>query len=173
MYIPFAIDHLCRNEIYSMYINIFAFGRAEIRSIINLQIPGEHCTCGPPLGKSGFSYEPQAFMDEDSEFRSLRIIWCMSIKFCFIRISVEHASWTTWTVWPILSSAFFYNYCWHDYGVGSMTNVNDIVRVMEFALSGGKVAIHCHAGLGENIIMHCWPTTMLCKMSFRNPLFLS
>lgn len=44
----------------------------------------------------------------------------------------------------------FYNYGWRDYGVGSMKNLVDVVQVMQFAISEGKVAIHCHAGLGWN-----------------------
>ena len=36
-----------------------------------------------------------------------------------------------------------------DYNVGSLSNILDMVKVMQFALSEGKVAIHCHAGLGE------------------------
>jgi hypothetical protein len=36
---------------------------AGIRSIINLQTPGEHHACGPGLLEtSGFSYDPQDFM---------------------------------------------------------------------------------------------------------------
>jgi protein tyrosine phosphatase len=44
---------------------------------------------------------------------------------------------------------FFYNFGWHDYNVGSLTGIADVVRVMQFALSQGKVAVHCHAGLGK------------------------
>ena len=36
-----------------------------------------------------------------------------------------------------------------DYNVGSLSNLLDMVKVMQFALSEGKVAVHCHAGLGE------------------------
>ena len=44
-----------------------------------------------------------------------------------------------------------------DFGVGSLANVLDMVRVMQFALSEGKVAVHCHAGLG------------MCRHSDTNP----
>ena len=47
-------------------------------------------------------------------------------------------------------SVFFYNFGWPDYGVGSLSNLLDMVKVMQFALSEGKVAVHCHAGLGES-----------------------
>jgi len=43
---------------------------------------------------------------------------------------------------------FFYNYGWQDYSFGTMVGIADVVRVMQFELSKGKVAIHCHAGLG-------------------------
>jgi len=45
---------------------------------------------------------------------------------------------------------FFYNYGWQDYSFGTMVGIADVVRVMQFELSKGKVAIHCHAGLGMN-----------------------
>lgn len=47
----------------------------------------------------------------------------------------------------LLSSHF----CRHDYGVAPMSTMLDIVKVMQFALSVGKVAVHCHAGLGMSL----------------------
>ena len=44
---------------------------------------------------------------------------------------------------------FFYNFGWPDYGVGSLANILDMVKVTQFALTEGKVAVHCHAGLGK------------------------
>ena len=38
-----------------------------------------------------------------------------------------------------------------DYGVPSIVNLLDMVKVFKFAVDQGKVAVHCHAGLGE----HC------------------
>ena len=47
------------------HFNVF---RHNIRSIINLQRPGEHASCGPPLEKESlFTYRPQVFMDNDSK----------------------------------------------------------------------------------------------------------
>ncbi|CAF4859630.1 unnamed protein product [Pieris macdunnoughi] len=34
-------------------------------TVINLQMPGEHASCGPPLTKSGFTYDPVIFMAND------------------------------------------------------------------------------------------------------------
>lgn len=33
--------------------------------------------------------------------------------------------------------------------MANLTTVLDIVKVMAFALQEGKVAVHCHAGLGR------------------------
>ncbi|XP_064483479.1 protein tyrosine phosphatase domain-containing protein 1-like isoform X2 [Ornithodoros turicata] len=83
-----------------------------IKSIFNLQLVGEHAHCGAnPLESSGFSYDPQHFMDR---------------------------------------GIFFYNFGWKDYGTPSSNPMLlDMVKVMAFALSEGKAAVHCHAGLGR------------------------
>ncbi|XP_059844451.1 protein tyrosine phosphatase domain-containing protein 1, partial [Hypanus sabinus] len=45
------------------------FKGLNIRSVINLQVPGEHGHCGDPLElKSGFSYLPEIFMENDIYF---------------------------------------------------------------------------------------------------------
>ncbi|XP_042143536.1 protein tyrosine phosphatase domain-containing protein 1 [Ixodes scapularis] len=89
-----------------------------IRSIFNLQLPGEHAHCGNPLEPSGFSYEPQDFMD---------------------------------------NGVFFYNFGWKDYGTPSNPALLDMVKVMAFALGEGKVAVHCHAGLGRTgLLISCY-----------------
>ncbi|XP_065813414.1 protein tyrosine phosphatase domain-containing protein 1 [Labrus bergylta] len=45
--------------VYSFWLNI--------KSIINMQLPGEHAHCGPLLDlQSGFTYSPQTFMENDS-----------------------------------------------------------------------------------------------------------
>jgi protein-tyrosine phosphatase len=36
-----------------------------------------------------------------------------------------------------------------DYAETSIPNLLDMVKVVAFAISEGKVAIHCHAGLGR------------------------
>ena len=57
------------------YVICFSAG---IQSIINLQTPGEHASCGPPLDPSGFSYNPQTFMDNDSMY-NLRIFFFLEL----------------------------------------------------------------------------------------------
>lgn len=45
---------------------------------------------------------------------------------------------------------YFYNYAWPDYGAPTIDNILDVVKVIDFSCSdSGKVAIHCHAGLGK------------------------
>jgi len=44
---------------------------------------------------------------------------------------------------------YFYNFGWEDYGVANHGAILDIMKVMVFAMHEGKVAVHCHAGLGR------------------------
>ncbi|KAJ8784911.1 hypothetical protein J1605_007797 [Eschrichtius robustus] len=98
-------------ELLEKYCIIEQFRSHGIKSIINLQRPGEHASCGNPLEQeSGFTYLPEAFME---------------------------------------AGIYFYNFGWKDYGVASLTTILDMAKVMTFALREGKVAIHCHAGLGR------------------------
>ncbi|KAJ9575418.1 hypothetical protein L9F63_025630, partial [Diploptera punctata] len=83
------------------------FKSLGINSIINLQKPGEHASCGSPLKSSGFTYDPNMFME---------------------------------------NNIYFYNFGWKDYGEATLTSLLDMVKVMAFALTEGKVAVHCHAG---------------------------
>ncbi|XP_072418893.1 protein tyrosine phosphatase domain-containing protein 1 isoform X1 [Chiloscyllium punctatum] len=95
------------------------FKGLNIKSVINLQIPGEHDHCGDPLElKSGFSYLPETFM--------------------------EH-------------NIYFFNFGMTDFGVSSLVRVLDAVKVTSFAIQEGKVAVHCHAGLGRTgVLIACY-----------------
>lgn len=106
-------------ELIEKYNIIEQFERCGIKTIINLQRPGEHASCGNPLEQeSGFTYLPEAFME---------------------------------------AGIYFYNFGWKDYGVASLTTILDMVKVMSFALQEGRVAVHCHAGLGRTgVLIACY-----------------
>ncbi|XP_034293462.1 protein tyrosine phosphatase domain-containing protein 1 isoform X2 [Pantherophis guttatus] len=106
-------------DLIGKYNIIEQFQRCDIKTVINLQRPGEHASCGNPLEQeSGFTYLPEAFME---------------------------------------AGIYFYNFGWKDYGVASLTTILDMVKVMTFALQEGRVAIHCHAGLGRTgVLIACY-----------------
>ncbi|XP_070695055.1 protein tyrosine phosphatase domain-containing protein 1 [Pempheris klunzingeri] len=124
LYSSWVSDHLLAmsrpsTEIIEKYNVIEQFRRNGIKTVINLQIPGEHASCGNPLEpESGFSYRPEVFME---------------------------------------NNIYFYNFGWSDYGVANLTTILDMVKVMAFALQEGKVAVHCHAGLGRTgVLLACF-----------------
>ncbi|EZA48495.1 Protein tyrosine phosphatase domain-containing protein [Ooceraea biroi] len=90
----------------------------SIKTIINLQTPGEHASCGGPLEESGFTYDPNFFMKND---------------------------------------IYFYNFALKDYGDATVGKLLDMVKVVAFAVQEGRVAIHCHAGLGRTgVLIACY-----------------
>ncbi|KAM9854363.1 protein tyrosine phosphatase domain-containing protein 1 [Aulostomus maculatus] len=107
------------NHLIEKYSIVEQFQRLNIRSVINMQIPGEHAHCGPPLDlESGFTYSPQIFMDND---------------------------------------IYFYNFGMPDFGVSSLVGIIDGVKVLAFAVREGRVAVHCHAGLGRTgVLIACY-----------------
>ncbi|KAL6111405.1 ptpdc1 [Pungitius sinensis] len=106
-------------EIIEKFHVIEQFQRCGLKTVINLQRPGEHASCGNPLEhESGFTYRPESFME---------------------------------------AGIYYYNFGWKDYGVASLTTILDMVKVMSFAVQEGKMAVHCHAGLGRTgVLVACY-----------------
>ncbi|KAM7423297.1 hypothetical protein PAMA_011041 [Pampus argenteus] len=106
-------------EIIEKYNIIEQFQRCGLKTVINLQRPGEHASCGNQLEQeSGFTYRPETFME---------------------------------------AGIYYYNFGWKDYGVASLTTILDMVKVMSFAVQEGKMAVHCHAGLGRTgVLLACY-----------------
>ncbi|XP_038132403.1 protein tyrosine phosphatase domain-containing protein 1 isoform X1 [Cyprinodon tularosa] len=107
------------SETIEKYQLMQQFQRCGLTTVINLQRPGEHASCGYPLEQeSGFTYRPEAFME---------------------------------------AGIYYYNFGWKDYGVASLTTILDMVKVMSFAVQEGKMAVHCHAGLGRTgVLLACY-----------------
>ncbi|XP_076027534.1 protein tyrosine phosphatase domain-containing protein 1 [Genypterus blacodes] len=106
-------------EIIEKYNIMEQFQRCGLRTVINLQRPGEHASCGNSLEQeSGFTYRPETFME---------------------------------------AGIYYYNFGWKDYGVASLTTILDMVKVMSFGVQEGKMAVHCHAGLGRTgVLLACY-----------------
>nr|CAD7431084.1 unnamed protein product [Timema monikensis] len=45
----------------------------------------------------------------------------------------------------MMCEIYYYNFKWKDYGFANTNFILDIVKVISFALTQGKIAIHCHA----------------------------
>lgn len=67
---------------------------------------------------------------------------------------LEESGFTYIPEYLMKNDIYFYNYRWPDYGTSSLENILDVVKVIDFSCSNGRVAIHCHAGLGEFIIQN-------------------
>lgn len=110
--------------------------RLNIKSIINMQLPGEHAHCGPDLDpNSGFTYSPQIFIENQSQ--------------SFIHTLFPIMFYVLYLMRSSSCSVYFYNFGMTDFGVSSLEGILNAVKVLSFSVQEGKVAVHCHAGLGR------------------------
>lgn len=103
-----------------------------ITAVVNLQCIGEHASCGDGIVESGFSNTPETFMQQGS---------------------LLHA----WGQLPALTpyvAVSCYNFKWLDFGVPTIDSLLDMTKVLASVLiEHGKVAIHCHSGLGRRCVV--------------------
>jgi protein tyrosine phosphatase domain-containing protein 1 len=102
-----------------------------VTAVFNLQQAGEHEICGDGLAPgSGFSYRPETFMDAGSVLCFDLVLFCLYL-----------------TEGPC--SVFYYNFGWKDMTTPPLPLMMSVVQVVAFHLeNGGRVSVHCHAGLG-------------------------
>ncbi|EPY78969.1 protein tyrosine phosphatase domain containing 1 isoform 1 [Camelus ferus] len=169
VYSSWVTDHILAmarpsTELLEKYCIIEQFRSHGIKTIINLQRPGEHASCGNPLEQeSGFTYLPEAFMEAGmfcvthEATQAEQGVMCPGSQRSVMAAGSEPWTHSCFELLPGSAPVYFYNFGWKDYGVASLTTILDMVKVMTFALQEGKVAVHCHAGLGRTgVLIACY-----------------
>ncbi|VDK42005.1 unnamed protein product [Anisakis simplex] len=137
---------------FSEYNLIEQLKKMHIRTVINMQTAGEHAFCGPALLPCGFTYDPEILM------RNKRGGWGVTAACQIIKMgngAPERENYCYKGCFNFAScdanifSVYFYNFDWPDFGVLGLELLLNVVKVMQFAIEEGCVAVHCHAGLGR------------------------
>uniref|UniRef100_A0A8R1HQS2 TYR_PHOSPHATASE_2 domain-containing protein n=1 Tax=Caenorhabditis japonica TaxID=281687 RepID=A0A8R1HQS2_CAEJA len=127
-------DHFTKIDI------VEKFRENQIKSVVNLQESGEHSFCGNGNLPSGFSYDPESLMKGGTttgRYENNTTIKENNTNFA--------------------NSVFHYNFPLPDFQACSLNRLLDIVKVVDFALSNGRIAVHCHAGHGRTgMVIAAW-----------------
>uniref|UniRef100_A0A8C9EIA9 Tyrosine specific protein phosphatases domain-containing protein n=2 Tax=Pavo cristatus TaxID=9049 RepID=A0A8C9EIA9_PAVCR len=134
-------------------------------------IPG-HMQCSMACGGRACKYEnPARWSDQEQAIKGLYSSWYQIPLRIFTQFSYYHLLLVISPLHTLLKTSlsvkqvtlslfilvYFYNFGWKDYGVASLTTILDMVKVMAFALQEGRVAVHCHAGLGRTgVLVACY-----------------
>uniref|UniRef100_A0A8R1HUH5 TYR_PHOSPHATASE_2 domain-containing protein n=1 Tax=Caenorhabditis japonica TaxID=281687 RepID=A0A8R1HUH5_CAEJA len=162
-------DHFTKIDI------VEKFRENQIKSVVNLQESGEHSFCGNGNLPSGFSYDPESLMKGGSKCLSdyicLRdrglIFYVMVVEDISqrkLRLNQESTTGRYENNTTIkenntnfANSVFHYNFPLPDFQACSLNRLLDIVKVVDFALSNGRIAVHCHAGHGRTgMVIAAW-----------------
>uniref|UniRef100_A0A8C9EJ21 Tyrosine specific protein phosphatases domain-containing protein n=1 Tax=Pavo cristatus TaxID=9049 RepID=A0A8C9EJ21_PAVCR len=119
-------------------------------------IPG-HMQCSMACGGRACKYEnPARWSDQEQAIKGLYSSWYF-VKFFAFQLNSSLTVLLKQVTLSLFILVYFYNFGWKDYGVASLTTILDMVKVMAFALQEGRVAVHCHAGLGRTgVLVACY-----------------
>lgn len=154
-----TVGALRRQGQAALTVRLILLSSAGITAIINLQEVGEHAQCGYGLQAGGFSYTPERFMQADSKEEEGGGRWEggggeIHLRTCQLPFFPPPPPLDRFAQKKVA----VYNFGWEDFGVPTMEAILDMVKVLCSGLrEGGRVAVHCHAGLGRTgLLIACY-----------------